>query len=177
MIDRLETILAKYNSLEMELTKPEVLSDIKKTKEYSKEMANLEEVVIEYKKYKKILDDIKDTKEMLKDPELGEIAKEELKSLEEEKEELDKKLEILLIPKDPNDGKNVIMEIRGAAGGDEANIFAGDLFRMYTRYAENKIIIEEDADLRNSWIVLTETVYNINMLLLGILGIEVPEKM
>lgn len=138
MIDRLETILAKYNSLEMELTKPEVLSDIKKTKEYSKEMANLEEVVIEYKKYKKILDDIKDTKEMLKDPELGEIAKEELKSLEEEKEELDKKLEILLIPKDPNDGKNVIMEIRGAAGGDEANIFAGDLFRMYTRYAEKK---------------------------------------
>ena len=138
MIDRLETILAKYNSLEMELTKPEVLSDIKKTKEYSKEMANLEEVVIEYKKYKKILDDIKDTKEMLKDPELGEMAKEELKSLEEEKEELDKKLEILLIPKDPNDGKNVIMEIRGAAGGDEANIFAGDLFRMYTRYAEKK---------------------------------------
>ncbi len=138
MIDRLETILEKYNNLEIELTKPEVLSDIKKTKEYSKEMANLEEVVTEYKKYKKILAEINDTREMTKDPELGDMAKEELKSLEDQKEELDKKLEILLIPKDPNDGKNVIMEIRGAAGGDEANIFAGDLFRMYTRYAEKK---------------------------------------
>ena len=138
MIDRLETILEKYSNLEIELTKPEVLSDIKKTKEYSKEMANLEEVVTEYKKYKKILAEINDTREMTKDPELGDMAKEELKSLEEQKEELDKKLEILLIPKDPNDGKNVIMEIRGAAGGDEANIFAGDLFRMYTRYAEKK---------------------------------------
>ena len=75
---------------------------------------------------------------MLKDPELGEIAKEEIKELEEEKEQLDKELEILLIPKDPNDSKNVIVEIRGAAGGDEANIFAGDLFRMYTRYAEKQ---------------------------------------
>ena len=75
---------------------------------------------------------------MIKDPELGEMAKEELKTLQEEKENLDKELEILLIPKDPNDGKNVVMEIRGAAGGDEANIFAGDLFRMYTRYAEKK---------------------------------------
>ena len=75
---------------------------------------------------------------MTKDPELGEMAKEELKELEEEKERLDGELEILLIPKDPNDGKNVVIEIRGAAGGDEANIFAGDLFRMYTRYAEKK---------------------------------------
>ena len=75
---------------------------------------------------------------MLKDPEIGEMAKEELKALEEEKETLDGELEILLIPKDPDDDKNVVMEIRGAAGGDEANIFAGDLFRMYTRYAEKK---------------------------------------
>ena len=89
-------------------------------------------------KYKKVLEGIEETKEMTKDPELGEMAKEELKSLEEEKEQLDKELEVLLIPKDPNDGKNVVMEIRGAAGGDEANIFAGDLFRMYTRYAEKK---------------------------------------
>ena len=75
---------------------------------------------------------------MVKDPELGEMAKEELKNLEEEKIALDSELEVLLIPKDPNDSKNVIMEIRGAAGGDEANIFAGDLFRMYTRYAEKQ---------------------------------------
>ncbi|MBQ6135161.1 MAG: peptide chain release factor 1 [Bacilli bacterium] len=138
MIDRLEATLEKYNNLQEELTKPEVLSDIQKTKKYSKEISELEEVVNVYKQYKKVLEDIENTKEIVKDPELGEMAKEELKSLEEEKEHLDKELEILLIPKDPNDSKNVIMEIRGAAGGDEANIFAGDLFRMYTRYAEKQ---------------------------------------
>ena len=138
MIERLEATLQKYESLEQELTKPEVLSDIKKTKEYSKEMADLEDIVNCYKKYKKVLNDIEEAKEMVKDPELGEMAKEELKDLEEEKAELDSELEILLIPKDPNDNKNVVMEIRGAAGGDEANIFAGDLFRMYTRYAEKQ---------------------------------------
>ena len=138
MIDRLEATLKKYEDLEQELTKPEVLSDMNKTKQYSKEMADLVEIVVCYKKYKKILESIEDTKEMTKDPELSEIAKEELRDLENEKEQMDKELEVLLIPKDPNDSKNVIMEIRGAAGGDEANIFAGDLFRMYTRYAEKQ---------------------------------------
>ena len=138
MIERLEVTLEKYQTLEQELTKPEVLSDIKKTREYSKEMSSLEDIVICYKKYKKVLAGIEEAKEMLKDSEIGEMAKEELKSLEEEKAQLDQELEILLIPKDPNDDKNVVMEIRGAAGGDEANIFAGDLFRMYTRYAEKK---------------------------------------
>ena len=138
MIERLEATLEKYEQLEQELTKPEVLSDIKKTREYSKEMASLEEIVTCYKKYKNVLEDINQAKEMLKDPEIGEMAKEELKQLEEEKTALDSELEVLLIPKDPNDDKNVVMEIRGAAGGDEANIFAGDLFRMYTRYAEKK---------------------------------------
>ena len=138
MIERLEVILEKYKSLEEELSKPEVLSDINKTRTYSKEMADLEEVVSAYKKYKKILEGIEETKEMIKDPEFGEIAKEELTTLEEDKVKLEGELEILLIPKDPNDSKNVIMEIRGAAGGDEANIFAGDLFRMYTRYAEKQ---------------------------------------
>ena len=138
MIERLEATLEKYNQLQEELTKPEVLSDIKKTKAYSKEIAELEDIVACYKKYKKVLEDIENTKEMVKDPELGEMAKEELKNLEEEKIALDSELEVLLIPKDPNDSKNVIMEIRGAAGGDEANIFAGDLFRMYTRYAEKQ---------------------------------------
>ena len=138
MIERLETTLQKYNELEQELTKPEVLSDVKKTREYSKEMASLADIVNCYKKYKKTLEDIESTKEMVKDPDLGDMAKEELKALEAEKVKLDGELEILLIPKDPNDEKNVIIEIRGAAGGDEANIFAGDLFRMYTRYAEKK---------------------------------------
>ena len=138
MIERLEATLAKYNELETELTKPEVLSDINKTRKYSKEMSDLEDIVNCYKKYKKVLNDIEEAKEMTSDPELGEMAKEELRGLEEEKTKLDGELEILLIPKDPNDSKNIIMEIRGAAGGDEANIFAGDLFRMYTRYAEKQ---------------------------------------
>ena len=136
MIERLEATLTKYNQLQTELMSEDVLKNINKTREISKEIADLEEVVTEYKKYKKILESIEDTKEMLSDEELKEIAKEELKNLEEEKENIEKQLEILLIPKDPNDSKNVIMEIRGAAGGDEANIFAGDLFRMYSRYAE-----------------------------------------
>lgn len=136
MIERLETTLTKYNQLQTELMSEDVLKNINKTREISKEIADLEEVVTEYKKYKKVLESIIDTKEMLNDDELKEIAKDELKTLEEEKESIEKNLEILLIPKDPNDSKNVIMEIRGAAGGDEANIFAGDLFRMYSRYAE-----------------------------------------
>ncbi len=136
MIDRLETTLKRYQMIEEELTKPEVLSDIGKTTKLSKELSEIEELVICYKKYKKVIHDIDEATEMLKDEELGEIAREDLKNLQQQKEELDKQLEILLIPKDPNDGKNVVIEIRGAAGGDEANIFAGDLFRMYTRYAE-----------------------------------------
>ena len=136
MIERLEATLTKYNQLQTELMSEDVLKNINKTREISKEIADLEEVVTEYKKYKKVLESIIDTKEMLNDEELKEIAKEELKTLEEEKESIENNLEILLIPKDPNDSKNVIMEIRGAAGGDEANIFAGDLFRMYSRYAE-----------------------------------------
>ncbi len=136
MIERLEATLTKYNQLQTELMSEDVLKNINKTREISKEIADLEEVVTEYKKYKKVLESIVDTKEMLNDDELKEIAKDELKTLEEEKENIEKNLEVLLIPKDPNDSKNVIMEIRGAAGGDEANIFAGDLFRMYSRYAE-----------------------------------------
>ena len=138
MIERLETIYARYQQLEQDLAKEEVLSDINLTKEYSQELASLEPVVDCYKKYKKLLKDMDDNKELVKDPELGEIAKEDLKNQEEEKAKLEEQIKMLLIPTDPNDDKNVIMEIRGAAGGDEANIFAGDLFRMYTKYAENK---------------------------------------
>ena len=138
MIERLDATLARYETIEKELAKPEVLSNIKKTTELSKEMRELEDIVTCYKKYKKVLENIKDCEEMLKDAELGEIAKEDLITYKKEQEQLDKELEILLIPKDPNDSKNVVIEIRGAAGGDEANIFAGDLFRMYTRYAEKK---------------------------------------
>ena len=137
MIDRLESCLDRYENIEKQLTMPEILNDIQKTTKLSKEMRDLEDVVNCYKKYKKVLQAISDSEEMLKDSELGELAKEELKQAQEQKEKLEQELEILLIPKDPNDSKNVVIEIRGAAGGDEANIFAGDLFRMYTRYAES----------------------------------------
>ena len=136
MIERLEATEKKYIDLQKELMSEEVLKDINKTRELSKEMSLLEETVTVYREYKKVLEAIPETKEMLKDDELKDIAKEELKDLEERKEKLEHDLEILLIPKDPNDNKNVIVEIRGAAGGDEANIFAGDLYRMYSKYAD-----------------------------------------
>ena len=138
MIERLEAIEKKYLELQEELMKPEVFSDIKKATELNKEIATLKEAYDVYQEYKKILNDIDDAKEMVKDPELGEMAREELNGLVERKNELEGSFEILLLPKDPNDGKDVIMEIRGAAGGDEANIFAGDLYRMYCYYAESQ---------------------------------------
>ncbi len=137
MIDRLENILKKYEELDLELVKPEVISDINMLTKLSKEHSSLEEVVTVYRRYKDVLTGISDDEELLKDSELRDMAKEELDGLYKEKEELEGKLEILLLPKDENDSKNVIMEIRGAAGGDEANIFAGDLFRMYQKYADS----------------------------------------
>jgi peptide chain release factor 1 len=136
MIERLEKIQDKYNEINEELMDQNNISNINKTRELLKEQSNLSEVVEVFINYKKILQDIEETKEMLTDSELADIAKEELNQLEEKKLNLEKELEMLLIPKDANDGKNVVLEIRGAAGGDEANIFAGDLYRMYTRYAE-----------------------------------------
>jgi len=137
MIDRLEATLEKYNSLTEELSKPEVLSDVKKMTSLSKEQASLADIIEKYKEYKKVVSDINDAKEMLDDKEMAAFAKEEISRLETEKEILEKELEVLLLPKDPNNDKNTIVEIRGAAGGDEANLFAGDLFEMYSRYAEN----------------------------------------
>ena len=137
MIDRLEATLEKYNSLTEELSKPEVLSDVKKMTSLSKEQASLADIIEKYKEYKKVVSDINDAKEMLDDKEMAAFAKEEISRLETEKDNLEKELEVLLLPKDPNDDKNTIVEIRGAAGGDEANLFAGDLFEMYSRYAEN----------------------------------------
>ena len=138
MIERLEAIHSRFIFLTEELMKPEVISDIKKTLELTKEQATLQDADTAYIEYKNILKAIEDAKEMLKDEEMGMIAKEELEELNIKKQKKEKELEILLLPKDPNDGKNVIVEIRGAAGGDEANIFAGDLFRMYTRYFEKQ---------------------------------------
>ena len=147
MIERLNAIEERYRKLQEELSNPEIYSDMEKMKNLSKESSDLEETVTVYERYKTVLQNIVDDKEMLKDPDMGELAKEELASLEEEKVKLEEKLEVLLIPKDPNDGKNVIVEIRGAAGGDEANIFAGDLYRMYSRYAEKQGYKTEIIDL------------------------------
>lgn len=138
MKERLEIIQERYDYLNNELLKPEVYEDYKKMQVVSKEKNSIEPIVNAYKKYNTILDDIEAAKEMSHDPEMKDFANEELESLHKEKEEYEKKLKVLLLPKDPNDDKNVVMEIRGAAGGDEANIFAGDLFRMYSKYAEKQ---------------------------------------
>ncbi len=136
MIERLDNIVVKYNELKEELSKPEVLANFNKVKKLSKEFSDLEETVNVYTDYKKMLNNLDEAKQMLGDPEMKEIAEIEVETLNSSIEEVVAKLEVMLIPKDENDGKNVIMEIRGAAGGDEANIFAGDLIRMYTYYAE-----------------------------------------
>ena len=137
MIDRLDLLEKRYEEINNLLMQNEVISDVKKSRELSIELKSIEEAVLAYRKYKKVLSDIEESKEMLHDPEIADFAKEELTRLNEEKINLEEEMKILLLPKDENDGKNVIMEIRGAAGGDEANIFAGDLFRMYQKYCEN----------------------------------------
>ena len=151
MKERLQAIEEKYLEIDKELSTPEVLKDIKKVAELSKEQASLKEPYEAYQKLKKVESDLEESKELTKDPELGEFAKEEITRLTTEKEKLEKDIEVMLLPKDPNDDKNVIVEIRGAAGGDEANIFAGDLYRMYTKYAEKQgwkieVLTEEHSD-------------------------------
>ncbi|MBQ4571024.1 MAG: peptide chain release factor 1 [Bacilli bacterium] len=140
MKDRLEVICARYNQITEMLSDPSIVSDIKKLTELSKEQRGLEAVVNKYKELIQLERDIEDLKEMSKDsdPDLREMAEIELVSSEERIEKIIEEIKILLIPKDPNDEKNVIVEIRGAAGGDEGNIFAGDLFRMYSKYAESR---------------------------------------
>jgi len=138
MKERLDIIKERYDFLSEELLKPEIYNDYKKFQVIEKEKISLEPTVQTYNKYNSVLDDIEAAKEMEKDPEMKDFALEELENLHNEKENLEKKLKVLLLPKDPNDEKNVIVEIRGAAGGDEGNIFAGDLFRMYSKYAEKQ---------------------------------------
>lgn len=141
MIDKLESILKRFEEINEELTKPEVLNDQQKLIQLTKERSDLEEIVETYKKYKEVKKNIEGNKELIYskvDPELVELAKEELDELEPLLEKLEEKLKLLLIPKDPDDSKNCIVEIRAGTGGEEAALFAADLFRMYTRYAENK---------------------------------------
>lgn len=152
MLERLKAIEERYNEITNELTDTAVLSDIKKTTKLSKEQASLKEAYDVYQEYKKLNSDLKEAKELASDSELGDFAKEEITRINEELEKLEANLEIILLPKDPNDEKNVIVEIRGAAGGDEANIFAGDLYRMYSKYAEKEgwkleVLSEEHSDM------------------------------
>ncbi|KPC99859.1 Peptide chain release factor 1 [Geobacillus sp. BCO2] len=141
MFDRLEAVEQRYEKLNELLMDPDVINDPKKLRDYSKEQADLEETVQTYREYKSVRDQLAEAKAMLEeklDPELREMVKEEISELEEREAAIVEKLKVLLLPKDPNDEKNVIMEIRAAAGGEEAALFAGDLYRMYTRYAESQ---------------------------------------
>ena len=135
MIERLDLIEKRYHEIQELLIQPDVLNDIKKSKDLSIELSSIEDTVNCYNKYKNVLTDLKEAHEMLKEEDLKDFALEEIERLNQEKSSIEQELETLLIPKDKNDFKNVIMEIRGAAGGDEGNIFAGDLFRMYEKYA------------------------------------------
>ncbi len=140
MLDRLVSMENRYEELGHMLMDPDIGTDIKKMTDVTKEQASLQAAYDLFQEYKEVKDGIDGAKELMKenDPEIKEMAKMELDELEERMPDIIKKLELELIPKDPNDNKNVIMEIRGAAGGDEGNIFAGDLYRMYVKYAESQ---------------------------------------
>lgn len=140
MLDKLEAIQARFDQLAVSLTNPEIVGDNKRYKSLSKEYRDLEKIVNARKDYLKILSDIEFNKEVLNsdDEEMRAMAKEELPELHDKKDALESYIRTLLIPKDPQDEKNCILEIRAGTGGDEASLFAGDLLRMYTRYCESK---------------------------------------
>lgn len=141
MLKKLGVLEDTYKDLTEKISDPEIINDQKVWQKYMKEHADLEPIIMKYREYKAVLDSIAESKEILQeesDEELRELAKMELSDMESKVEPLEEELKILLVPKDPNDEKNVIVEIRGGAGGDEAALFAGDLLRMYSRYAERK---------------------------------------
>ncbi|NDJ51922.1 MAG: peptide chain release factor 1 [Chloroflexi bacterium] len=141
MLEKLEGIVSRFNEIETLLATPEVATDYQRVAELSQERTNLEPIVQRYHAYRAILDELKDTKEMAEnedDGELRQMANDEIRRLEGERETLSEEIRHLLLPRDPRDDKNVIIEIRAGTGGDEAAIFAADLFRMYTRFAENQ---------------------------------------
>ncbi len=140
-IDKLQSVADRYDELNELLADPEVISDSQKFTELSKEEASIRETVAKFREYKKVVGQIADDEEMQReklDPEMDELVKSELSALKEQRDELEEQIKVLMLPSDPNDDKNIIMEIHGAAGGDEASLFAADLFNMYSRYAENQ---------------------------------------
>ncbi len=140
MFDKLEAVVDRFREVEGLLSDPSVVSRQEKFRALTKEHADLAEVVEKYALYKKIGEEIEGNRELLRDgdPEMRELAKAELPELESRREALEKDLRLLLLPKDPNDDKNIILEIRAGTGGEEAALFAGDLFRMYSRYADRR---------------------------------------
>ncbi|MBQ7062159.1 MAG: peptide chain release factor 1 [Bacteroidales bacterium] len=141
MLDKLEAIYTRYCEIEQQMNDPAVTSDMKRYVKLSKDYKDLQPVVQAYRDYKALLDTIAECKELLtteKDEELRDMAKEELTASQQRRDEMEDEIRLLLIPADPQDSKNAVVEIRGGTGGDEACLFAGDLFRMYSRYCEKK---------------------------------------
>ncbi|MDY0194368.1 MAG: peptide chain release factor 1 [Aliarcobacter butzleri] len=135
--DKLQPFINRFEEINQLLMSSEITSDIKRMTDLSKEQSSIQPIVSKARDYIKVLEDIEENKLMLDDPELGDLAKEELKELETRKPELEEEIKVLMIPKDPNDDRNIYLELRAGTGGDEAAIFVGDLFRAYLRYAEN----------------------------------------
>jgi peptide chain release factor 1 len=141
MLDKLKEVEARYEELSRQLVLPEVINDRNKYREFSKEHSDLQPIIECYRKWQKVSSDFEQSKEVFEeaeDPEMRKMAQLEYEELKEKEAELDRELMILLLPKDPNDQKNVMLEIRAGAGGDEAALFAQELFEAYTRYAENR---------------------------------------
>ena len=140
MLDKLEAIKAKFTDMGVALSNPEIVNNNQRYSAMSKEYRSLEKIVTAYEDYKRLLDDMDFNKEALNgdDDELRELAKAEVSGLDEKKEQMESAIRQMLIPKDPQDEKNAILEIRAGTGGDEASLFAGDLLRMYTKYCEKK---------------------------------------
>jgi len=155
IFEQLETLLERYQELQELMSDPEVINDTKRYMAYSKEEADMRDVVAAFKHYKELKQSISDSDEILRetdDPEMEAMAKDELESSKKEIDEVEHQITLLMLPKDPNDDKNIIMEIRGAAGGDEASLFAADLLTMYSKYAEKQgwnfdIIDETDTEV------------------------------
>ncbi|MEV9531032.1 peptide chain release factor 1 [Aliarcobacter butzleri] len=135
--DKLQPFINRFEEINQLLMSSEITSDIKRMTDLSKEQSSIQPIVSKAREYIKVLEDIEENKLVLDDPELGDLAKEELKELETKKPELEEEIKVLMIPKDPNDDRNIYLELRAGTGGDEAAIFVGDLFRAYLRYAEN----------------------------------------
>ena len=138
MLDKLTAAESRYEQLMAEMADPAVQADTVKFRTHSKELAEMQPLIEHFREYKDVAAQFAATEELVKDPDMRELAQEELKSLQARRDALLAELKVLLIPKDPNDAKNVVLEIRAGAGGDEAALFASDLFRMYSRYAERQ---------------------------------------